>query len=251
MKMRTGKLLRLNRTALRRLKQAFLRNATPDSLIPNFLSAPAGDASGAKAPLSENEKYWHECCGFVIEVLSCLERLEQSVAYLGLRNNGKILASLGLSESEWMRYHIEMWLHETYMLNKRLLKFLEVMKTKTARWNDQKSLAALAEQNSVVRAAFKKTVDLRGAHVHAERFDDRQFRDLFLLNELITVGHLNMLRAIQKSFRRKVATKWHERLKRNNKQIVKLCEHVFETVRVILLKHEPPRSAVQRPANGT
>jgi hypothetical protein len=97
--------------------------ARPDLLNPVFgLPQPKTIAKGPVT--SANERYWLDWFEEFTEIDSSMNRLDQALAYLSQYPGTGIFRFHRLSEANWLRYHIEAYLQETYILFERLRRLL-------------------------------------------------------------------------------------------------------------------------------
>ena len=195
---------------------------------------------------SANERYWINWMYEFVEIDSSLKRLNQALVYLSQPPRSRAMRFHRLSEADWLRYHIEAYFQETYIIHQRLSRFLKRVERSANRGSDDSGVAAAKKLRSVVEASLDGVVRVRGGHVHEHRFDSDELRDLDLLVLLTTAGKEHKLRGFR-NFRYLTALiKWRKQLLHNNRQIQKLCVAIVEETTDVLTRNEPPRRTAKR-----
>ena len=98
-----------------------------------------------------------------------------------------------LSEADWLRYHIETYLQETYVFYSRLNRLLRKLEKRAIACSDKSGVASVRNMKNAVSAAFATVVKTRGGHVHQYRFD-AELRDLDCVVLLTRSGELRKFR---------------------------------------------------------
>lgn len=94
----------------------------------------------------------------------------------------------GVSRATYLKYHVENYLNELYLLKNRLIAYLTLI-DKSYRKSDiaEHVSKTIAPLYTVVSDTLKNYIDVRGAHVHKHRYSDDDFDRLSTL-ELLTLG---------------------------------------------------------------
>jgi hypothetical protein len=215
----------------------------PDMLNPVFgLPQPKDFPKGPEPSL--NERYWINWFHEFTEIHASIERLDQSLVYLRHYPRSRAFRFHGLSEADWLRYHIEAYLQETYILFQRLSRFLRKIEKVAISARDKNGLSSANRLKAILDASFNSVVTVRSGHVHEYRFRDDELRNLDSLVLLTKTGKLSGLRALRSVQYVAALNKWRKQLLRNNKEIQKLCVALFEQTTKILTRNEPPRGVV-------
>jgi hypothetical protein len=91
----------------------------------------------------------------------------------------------GVSRLNYLRYHIEAYFNELYILQDRLGKYPVVLKRAYRSHERSDDIDKACDKlKSLVDGVFEGFKKLRGAHVHEERYDDSDLRRLSLLESL-------------------------------------------------------------------
>lgn len=203
--------------------------------LPTDASARSGLAPSA------NQKYWVGWFWEFTEIDAAVRRLDQSLVYLSHYPSPRHFRLHGLSEADWIRYHLEAYFQETYILSKRFSRFLRKIEKVTHAAGDSDGSGWVKKLRSVSDSAFKSLVAVRSGHVHEYRFQDGQLRDLDTLVLLTKAGALRNLRGLRRIRFHQALMKWRKELRNNNRQIDKFCVVLFEETTKILIRNEPPR----------
>ena len=218
-----------------------LRGRTrPDLLNPVFGLPTRDDLPRGPEP-SANERYWVEWFVQFSEINASIERLSQALVYLSHYPRSRVFRFHRLSEASWLRYHIEAYLQEAYILVERLKAFLKRTERTASRCGDPNGRNSARKFRSAVDASFKNIVQARAGHVHKHRFEDEELRNLDTLVLLTASGKMGKLRPLREA--RFIATleKWRRQLNENNKVSLALCATIFTETTEILKRNEPLR----------
>ena len=123
----------------------------------------------------------------------------------------------GVSRVDYLRYHIENYLNEFYILKKRLLAYITVVLRayrKCKRFVEiENRLKPLCE---LISNVFEENVNLRGGHVHASRFSNYRFHRLGMLEILSKSSDIESKTAIAPMFSaeyKKMRKYWRSKMK--------------------------------------
>jgi hypothetical protein len=191
--------------------------------------------------LSANEQYWGEWFHQLKEVHSSLERLDQASVYLTHYPGARAFPFQRLSEAEWIRYHVEVYLQELYILEQRLSRFLRKVEKLTGA-GDKNGFLVVQGLKAAVKDGFTNVVRVRSGHVHQNRFQDEEMSNLDLAL-LFTRGRsgLPMLRGARQGRYAVALKKWSKYMRASNKNLVSACADMFKELTRILARHEPRR----------
>lgn len=219
-----------------------MRAVEPDLLNPLF-GLPRKSPQQSRPPISNYERYWVGWFRAWSEIYNSYERLGHAVAFLSHFPRIRVFRIHSISEGTWMRYHLEMYLQEEYILFQRLNEFLTKIERTAKRSKDAKGAGVASQVRLRVEAAFQNLIILRGQHVHRFRFDDSAISDLdtlVLLTGRIPAGRA---RRFWKAWREvkyiAALKKWTSTLRANNKQLELLCCQIVAAVTPIVERHEP------------
>jgi hypothetical protein len=209
-------------------------------MLDSLFGLPEPQPSSVTAKPSANERYWLEWFYAFAEVEGSVGRLGQALAYLSHYPRSKVFRLHGLTEADWLRYHIEAHLQEVYILSQRLEAFLKRVERVATKAGDGPGAGTARSLRSQVRAALEGIVKSRGGHVHRRRFQDPGLRDLDTLMLLTRAGELRKLREFRAVKFDSVLSDWRKRMTDNNKAVSSLCASVFKETTEVLLRAEPP-----------
>jgi hypothetical protein len=150
--------------------------ARPDLLNPVFGLPQAKSVARGPEP-SANERYWLDWFEEFTEIDSSMNRLDQALVYLSHFPGSRTFRFHRLSEA-WLRYHIEAYLQETYILFQRLSRFLRRVQKVAIDARDKGGVSSAKKLKTSLEASFKSVVGIRGRHVHEYRFQDDELRNL-------------------------------------------------------------------------
>jgi hypothetical protein len=230
----------LFRLAQQKLLPLIRQSARPGLLNPVF-GIPLPKDSPAGPEPSASERYWLRWFQEGAEIDSSRRRLDQALAYLSHGPKSRALHFHGLSEADWVRYHVEVYLQETYILFERLKHLLRGVQKVATRGLDKEGLGSVKRLRRVLDDTLSAFVKARGSHVHERRFQDEGLKNLDTLVLLTGAGKMRKLRTLRKAQHIAVLRKWQKQLLANNRVILALCTTIFQGSTAILARHEPSR----------
>lgn len=205
----------------------FLTESIRPGLLNSVFGLPEPETTQKGRAPSHNEKYWTEWLREFTEINTSMARLEQSLVYLSHYPKSRALRSHRLSEADWLRYHVEVYLHETYILYARLVRFMKKLNKLAVLRRDKTGLSAVEMLKRTVDSSLRKIVAVRTDHVHDTRFQDEELRNLDTLVLLTRHGNLRNLGPFRSNQFGIVLRKWRQQLRKNNNEIEKLCTFVL------------------------
>ena len=146
-----------------------------------------------------------------------------------------------VSRLSYLRYHIENYLNEIYILQTRLISYLNTLE-KTYRKSEQgpKISEIIGPLCTFIYSSLKSYNAARGSHVHVLRFSDEEIDRLSTL-DLLSTGDDdfgNLMKNIFLSSYRAARKKWADKILRDSIEINKLLDVYFEVLTKVLFKDE-------------
>ena len=219
----------------------YLKEGLDPDFIKSLFGLPEKRAKPAHRAPSPNERFWLNWFREFTEVNDSVDRLSHVVVYLSHYPRNRALRFHKLSESDWLRYHIEVYLHETYILRERLSRFLRKLQKLALSARDRSGVDSVRGLRATVETSLHSVVRIRGGHVHEHRFEDEELRNLDSIVFLMKNAKLRRLHGLRKFRYLQLLEKWRSQLLRNNKEARNLCTMVFDEGTKILVRNEPPR----------
>ena len=151
---------------------AVIRKVDKDRLLSELLKA--WESDGFDLPgLSKEEWFHREVAWHFWEISRSFETLKHTPVYLRFFPKYKTWATHGITPRRHLRYHIEHYLEETYILQLRVKTFLDWLA-------EQFRVAGLRDDSNRVETIKRKFVGFmkqhartRGMHVHRKRYSDQ------------------------------------------------------------------------------
>ncbi|KAF0209029.1 MAG: hypothetical protein FD171_670 [Actinobacteria bacterium] len=141
-------------------------------------------------------------------------------------------ANAGIEKGAYLRYHVENYLNELYILEKRLEAYIKVV----SRLVSDERGAELAKLSKSVRRVFKESLSgadvARGVHVHQRRYTDIHLERLKVL-ELVKTSDSRLEYLYELAYKETRTTKrvWIER---TNTVVEGLLDQYFEQLLPLL-----------------
>ena len=175
--------------------------------------------------------------GFV-EIVTSYNNLKDTEVYI----NRFPFRGTSIRKEHYLKYHIDNYLNEIYILQNRLINYPKIIlraNKKASRYSKLEEAQILLDK--AVRLNFKGIVDLRGDHVHDDRFYDSYlsrigawgvFADPADVNSM-TEEEMKIIDYYKKMYDisfQEAKLVWKQRIKANNQTIKKLLDSYFECV---------------------
>lgn len=114
----------------------------------------------------------------ISEITACIESLELCRALVNQKPPRSIIRKAKSNETKYLRYHIEHYFEELYILEQRLSSFTKWIDRKLkAKGHDLSPIKTLMAI-TLVEKMFEDIKGVRGEHVHAGRFDTAELLSL-------------------------------------------------------------------------
>ena len=136
-----------------------------------------------------------------------------------------------ISRVQYLRYHIENYLNELYILKNRLISYLKIIERaykKTDNYSHIETTFKLVY--SFISRAFKAYTEIRGLHVHHKRYSDYEISRLSLI-ELLSRGNSKQEKYLKSYFiieYKEVQNKWIKKIKDDSLNIHDMLNQYFE-----------------------
>jgi hypothetical protein len=116
------------------------------------------------------------------EIFSSSERLKQIEQYI----RRFPCRDTNISRLDYLKYHIENWLNEVYILKERMIAYNTAIARSYRKSNNTNFVESkLAESSKSVSASLQGVISVRGAHVHDSRYTDDDLDRLRTLELLL------------------------------------------------------------------
>jgi len=193
---------------------------------------------GKARPLNSKSKYWIENFRYYSEIISSFERLFQAYVYLCKYPNYRYYNFYRINEFSWIRYHIEFYLQENYILRERTIKWIERVEEIAKRKSNEELKNRIIKIKRISDKAFKRISRIRGTHVHELRFEPKDYEGIDALNLFISKGKLKELIPLRNLRLTKITLDWKEQIIENNKSLVRFYNILFNSLRKVLIDLE-------------
>jgi hypothetical protein len=141
----------------------------------------------------------------------------------------------GISRATYLKYHVENYLNELYLLKNRLITYLKAIDRSYKKSDIAEHVSkTIAPLYTFVSDTLKNYIEVRGAHVHQHRYSDDDFDRLSTL-ELLTLGGrvdkfgTTMTHLSDRAYS-EIRKKWVAKISADIKGINKLLDYYFEVL---------------------
>jgi hypothetical protein len=167
-----------------------------------------------------------------IEILRCIERLTQIETYIRKMPGFKEYKRKNITDTAYMKYHIEKYFEEMYILKERLIRYLRKIKKYYKR--DVNIQTELAKMEDLLNKSLDGIISTRGRHIHESRFTDEDINRLELYDLLLSTGMPRRAESLFRAESRRVRRNWLARIKGNNRDLMKVMDFLFEYLHVLV-----------------
>ena len=145
-----------------------------------------------------------------------------------------------ISRVSYLRYHIENYLNEIYVLKERLVSFLKVISRAYKSSPEYPAIFKITESlRSLTEESFKPYVKVRGSHIHQYRYNDSDVSRLSSLDLLMKGSDEEFTRIIKGIFKlaySEIKRKWRKKtvedLSRLHYLLNIYCEYLLKILRI-------------------
>ena len=162
--------------------------------------------------------------GFV-EISDAFEALKLSELLISLAPP----RSKKIKKDEYLKYHINAYLQEMYILKGRLRSYATKLRRsyRKAAWKDQ-FIKVTNPLERVINESLENVISVRGSHVHESRYSDE---DLNSLSDLTIISESNEFRIYDLNIQYVLSQeKWKRQIRENNQETKKLLDIYFSTL---------------------
>ena len=203
------------------------------AVLCNRLSGKPGPTQVQRKQTSDDKRLARLSHGWE-EISECRERLGHSEVYVRQYPTYRSFKTKRITKVTDLRYHIEKYFEEMYILKERLKSYIKVVES--LRPNDQSANRVLNSLKTVARQTlYPITRTIRGSHVHNSRYRDSGIDRLVTLGVVISELHLNSKldkasRVYFKSVYSRERNEWARRIQANNKEVDRLLDAYFDAL---------------------
>lgn len=146
-----------------------------------------------------------------------------------------------ISRLDYLKYHIENYLNELYILKNRLIAYLTTLERAYRKsGNIDQIKCAFEPLYKNVSSSFEGYVNIRGAHVHQNRYTDEEIDRLSTLSVLTLSKDENFRSVIKPLFiteYKKVRKKWVGKMQSDIHTLHKILSEYFRVVSSVLVNN--------------
>ena len=187
-------------------------------------------ATGVNRSRTEKDQFIARTFLGFLEIANSLETLEDIAFYVSRFPFRKTR----ITPERYLRFHVEAWLANVYILQLRLTSYLKVVERQHKKDPHLPAIrGSFQDLEELLTKTLKGVVEVRGQRVHRVRFSDDDIDRLGYI-ELLTHGSddgfSRLMRLLHYSVHRKVKTAWKDRVVTNNKAIRELLDIFFDAL---------------------
>jgi hypothetical protein len=185
-------------------------------------------------PLNKKEIFFGKIFHGFTEIFSSIQALKDIEIYISSSpyKNNKI------SKPRFLRYNIENYFNEMYLLRERLISFATIV-GRCYKHDDRRIIISHKTNTllEIVDDSLKNIIDLRGKHVHKRRFEAKNIERLELMNLLSSTEGKPFDKFLADYYKItfiNTRNEWKKIINKNNNSLEKLMDIYSDTIMEIL-----------------
>jgi hypothetical protein len=186
------------------------------------------------APLTERERFLKEIFDDYYEILMSFENMKMISIFVRQYPNYKSYKNQKINKTKYLRYHIENYLNEIYIFEKRIEAFLNKLIKKLKSKQLNKEIDRINKLKDILYKSLEKAKDARGAHVHKYRFTNNKISQLNSLELFADIGGLKILSFYKDWEYKQLRNEWAKIINENNNELQKLLDYILEGTKPIV-----------------
>jgi hypothetical protein len=188
--------------------------------------------------LTDRDRFFGKIFRGFLEISKSLETLEDISFYVGRFPFQKTR----ITAENYLRFHVEAWFAEMYILRERLTSYLKVVERQYKRDPHFSTIQARCRSlGDLITKTLQDVIALRGQHIHENRFSDDDMDRLDTL-ELLTHDLDDVVKSLMhlhhRIEHRKVRRAWKDRIVANNKAVRELIDVFFDVLFPVVFDEE-------------
>lgn len=193
-----------------------------------------GGPTSMDRDISQREQYFGDIFYGFNEINDSLETLKDIPVYIRsfpFRNKR-------ITKPRYLRYHIENYFNEVYILKERLIAYLNTIKKAFKSDKHYRKVHKVTKPlYKIITEPLEGILNTRGAHVHEYRIRNRDLSRLETMELLVSSGSDDVSEKLEGYYKfsyRQIRKKWKKTFKNNNEQITELLSIYGENLLRIL-----------------
>jgi hypothetical protein len=173
-----------------------------------------------------------------LEIFSSYECLKDIEIIIGLNPyNGKV------SKIRLLKYHFTNYFNEVYIMKERLKKFVILIDRK---YKKDKAYQVIKVQlnklEKYIEDSFRNIVKIRGGHVHVERYMNKEFNELDMLQIVLpyekNIEDKELMERILSQHYKDTRGKLKKQILDNNKQLESIIDYYSEMIMILIVDNK-------------
>ena len=142
-----------------------------------------------------------------------------------------------INRSDYLKYHIHVYLQEIYILKERLNEYATTLQRRYTKINKEINVKEyITPLFQIIKMMFNDITNVRSKHVHAQRFSDSDL-DWLSSTTFLSKFH-DEYELPSKRIYKKVSQEWETTIKKNTKEINKIIDIYFNTIYAVITKND-------------
>lgn len=177
--------------------------------------------------LTKEETFYRDVFWYFGEIKKSLETLEYIPIFINSFRKSKAYGEAGITDTIYLRYHIEHYLQENYILLVRVRRFMGWLSHGFKKEGRNRESLFVSKLKDAFEDVMKNLRLVRKYHVHQARYDDNVL-NMSTLFELAISSDDEDAKVGATLFYKLAKKEWSERIKKNNQDLKKSLDMIFE-----------------------
>ncbi|MDP9315940.1 MAG: hypothetical protein M3R24_34645 [Chloroflexota bacterium] len=201
-------------------------HAELEEVIGNHLFDDEGSITLSRQPSSDEKFYGMLLSGFS-EIASSYESLQDIEIYV----TRFPFSNSRVSKARYLRFVVEAYLHEVYILQQRLSSYLKTVQRQYRKHKNSEKIKDITEGlGNLVTKPLEGITRVRGTHVHQSRYTNRKLDKLKAIELVLSIEVDNLLMSFYEIEYRKTRKEWKTTIKVANENIRDLLDNYFDVL---------------------
>lgn len=185
-------------------------------------------------PISERKRFLVDILWAYHEIFITLENMKMISVFVRQYPNYKSYKTQKITKTKYLRYHIENYLNEIYIFEKRVEAFLNKLIKKLKLKKLDKEIDKIIKLKDSLYKSLEKINSLRGAHIHKYRFTEKELDHLATLELFEDIRDFEIIGFYKDLGYKQVRIKWAKTINENNNALQELLDYILEEITPIV-----------------
>jgi len=179
--------------------------------------------------LPEEEAFYRDIFWHFVEINKSLETLEHIPVFINSFRRPKAYWEASITATIYLRYHIEHYLQENYILLVRVRAFMNWLSRGFKKEGRTQESLFVSKWKKYFENVMNNLTLVRGYHVHQARYDDNVL-NVSTLFEIASSADDKEMKAVATLSYKRAKKEWSKIIKKNNQALKESLDAIFEVL---------------------